>query len=67
MDEELAKDIAKLSQEAGTTPQNLLQSLVWLGKKFMGRNVIIQSKDESKVLKITGFGDFPKSSPLDQD
>lgn len=67
MDEELAKEIIQLSQEANTTPQNMLQSLVWLGKKFMGRTVTVQSNDESRVLKVTGFGNFPKTTPLDKD
>lgn len=63
--EELADDIKRLSEASGSTPQNVVAGLVWLGKKMFGREVILQSKDESISLKIHAFEDLTKLTNLE--
>ncbi len=67
MDTELAKQIQVLSERAGTSPQNILAALVWIGKKAFGRNVKIESDDEKLRLSISSFAEFPKLTPLDEE
>lgn len=65
VDNELAKQINELSKESGSSVQNILAALVWIGKKAFGRTVKIESSSEQLRLSITAFEEFPKISPLD--
>lgn len=67
VDERLLQDIMRISKELGSAPEQVLASLVWLGKKAMGRRIKIESSQETKVLTITAFESHPKIEPLTDD
>jgi hypothetical protein len=67
VDPQLAKEIQQLSASSGSSPQNILAALVWIGKKAFGRKVKIEGDNENMRLSITSFEDFPKLSPIDEE
>jgi hypothetical protein len=66
MDERLARDIEGISKELEVSAETLVASLVWLGKRAMGRKVKIEGVDEKKTLTISSFEHFQKICPLDE-
>lgn len=67
MDERLAKEIEGISKELDVPAETFVASLVWLGKRAIGRKVKIESSDERKSLTISSFESFQKICPLDDN
>jgi hypothetical protein len=62
--EDLANDIKEMSETAGTSVKNLLATLVWMGKRSFGREVVITSDEEKDRLRVTALKKFLKLTPL---
>ncbi len=58
--EEIASDIKEMSEAAGVSVKNLLATLVWMGKKSFGREVVITGDEENSRLRVTALKKFQK-------
>lgn len=65
VDEHLARELQEISEKTGASIQDLLATFIYIGKRSMGRTVIIESKQEQRRIKITALEELSKLTSIE--